>query len=72
MTEKAIGKLMKASDIAANDQMQHIVIMLSNDGQFVVTGSANFTEAIKNTADFSNLKGILIDNKQKEGIIAPS
>ena len=72
MTEKAIGKLMKASDIAANDQMQHIVIMMSNDGQFVVTGSANFTEAIKNTADFSNLKGILIDNKQKEGVIGPS
>ena len=47
MTEKSIGRLMKASDFAANEQMQHLVIMLAEDGQFVVTGSANFIEAVK-------------------------
>ena len=72
MTEKDIGKLMKASEISAKKQLQHLVIILSSDGQFVVTGSKNFIYTVKDAEEFSRFKEILFENKQQEGIIAPA
>ena len=69
MKEKYFGRLMKASGVAANEQMQHIVIMSEEDGQFVVTGSANFIEAVKNTDELVTMKTILMENKKVECII---
>ena len=70
MTEKDIGKLMKASEISAKEQLPHIVIMLSQDGQFVVTGSNNFISAVTDTEELTKLKEILFQNK--EGPVSPA
>ena len=73
MSEKAIAKFIKISDIAAReDKLQHVVMMLSNDGQILVSGSSNFTEALKATESFTDIKNILLDNKQTEGDIVAS
>ena len=68
MTEKAIGKLIKASDTAASsDHLQHVILMLSDDGQVVVTGSANITQALRYTETFTDIKKIMVENKQVQG-----
>ena len=72
MAEKTIGKLMKASEISAKEQLQHLVIMLSYDGQFVVTGSNNFITTVTDAEELTRLKEILFQNKQHEGPVSPA
>ena len=73
MTEKAIGKLIKASDAAAtSDHLQHVIMMLSDDGQVVVTGSSNITQALRSTETLADIKKIMVENKQEEGDVTSS
>ena len=42
MAEKEISKLVKASDSAANGQVQHVLVMLNPEGTLQLHGALNF------------------------------
>ena len=54
MAEKEISKLVKASDSAANGQVQHVLVMLNPEGTLQLHGALNFVEAIQTNEELNN------------------
>ena len=54
MAEIEISKLVKASDSAANGQVQHVLVMLNPEGTLQLHGALNFVEAIQTNEELNN------------------
>ena len=48
MTEKVFAKLVQASDKAAKDQVQHLLVLLAPDGNLQINGATNFVNSLNN------------------------
>ena len=69
MSVKTIGKLVKASDKACQDQLQHLIIVLTEDGRIQINGSSNFVQAMNDNQElYRQLQTVLLDNKQTDGV----
>ena len=61
---------MQASDKAAKDQVQHLLVLLTPDGNLQINGATNFVNSLNNNEDLHrHLQTTLLDNIQREGII---
>ena len=70
MTEKSFAKLVQASDKAAKEQVQHLLVLLTPDGNLQINGATNFVNSLNNNEDlYRHLQTTLLDNKQIEGSI---
>ena len=71
MADLRIKRLKKASDIATNENLQHILFILTPDGQIELSGCDNFVDSIcENTDLYDNIKSTLFENRKQgeEGI----
>ena len=46
MTEKAFAKVVQASDKAAKEQVQHLLVLLTPDGNLQINGETNFVRSL--------------------------
>ena len=70
MADKAFNRFVKASDKAANEQVQHIAVVLSPDGNLQMHGSDNFVRCISNSEIRENLLNTLRESVTQEGVAA--
>ena len=71
MSEINVAKLVKASDIAVTNEVQHLVLMVADDGRLCVNGSSNFMKAFYENRHVSSavekvLKSSFIEKKKEE------
>ena len=52
MTEKAFEKWVQASDKAAKEQVQHLVVLLTPDGNLQINGAKNFVNSLNKQTIF--------------------
>ena len=72
MSSKTIDRFVKASEKASDDQLQHLIILLTPDGRLQVNGSSNFVEAVEDNKElFDRLKAVLKDYVKTEGLVTP-
>ena len=60
MADKAFNRFVKSSDKAANEQVQHVAVVLTPDGTLQIHGSDNFVRCLGNSEIKDNLLNILI------------
>ena len=74
MSDKSLAKLLKASEQASHDQLQHLLVVLTPDGRVQVIGSANIVSCVtENTELYQALHSTMLDNMQTSGAtITPS
>ena len=74
MSDKSLAKLLKASEQASHDQLQHLLVVLTPDGRVQVIGSANIVGCVtENTELYQALHSTMLDNMQTSGdTITPS
>ena len=71
MSQRAVAKLVAASDAAAISQVQHLLVVLSADGQLEFSGSNTFINTLQSDETvFFGLQELLL-SKKVEGNIKP-
>ena len=70
MADKAFNRFVKASDKASNEQVQHLAVVLSPDGNLQMHGSDNFVRCISNSEIRDNLLNTLRESITQEGVAA--
>ena len=73
MSEKSFVKLLKASEKASLEQIQHLVVVLTPDGRVQVTGSANIVNSVTTNEElYRTIQTTMLDNMEASGNITPS
>ena len=73
MSEKSYVKLLKASEKASLEQIQHMVVVLTPDGRVQVTGSANIVNSVTTNEElYRTIQTTMLDNMEASGNITPS
>ena len=70
MADKAFNRFVKASNKAANEQVQHVAVVLSPDGNLQMHGSDNFVRYLSNSEIKDNLLNTLRESVTQEGVAA--
>ena len=66
MTEVTVGRLLKASQKATKDQLQHLLVILTPEGQIQLSGCENFVDCIhENDELFKHIKTVVKFPKSK-------
>ena len=73
MSDKSFLKLLKASEKASIEQIQHLVVVLTPDGRVQVTGSANIVNSVTTNEElYRTIQTTMLDNMEAIGNITPS
>lgn len=72
MSKASSQRLTKASDLAARDQVQHIVLMVAHDGRLKITGSSNMVDAIYGNEElYDQVEKAMQASYKTEGDVVP-